>query len=116
MLFGRLKYSLCWYFLPRLSGVNNGATRENIDSFYPGRTNARNCSIWLLNSKRWGSGADVVNLHRAEERRDSYDRVVIGASIRYCGHYHSAFQEFVMKYATRLNGNVGFSFCPPVAR
>ncbi|MDI5829677.1 hypothetical protein MJN51_37470, partial [Salmonella enterica subsp. enterica serovar Kentucky] len=38
------KYSLCWYFLPRLSGVNNGVTRENIDSFlYPGRTNARNC-------------------------------------------------------------------------
>ncbi len=51
-----------------------------------------------------GIWADVVNLHRAEEPDwDSYDRVVIGASIRY-GHYHSAFQEFVKKYATRLNG------------
>ncbi|SQD07980.1 protoporphyrinogen oxidase [Escherichia coli] len=33
---------------------------------------------------------------------ENYDRVVIGASIRY-GHYHSAFQEFVKKHATRLN-------------
>lgn len=54
--------------------------------------------------KEMGIWADVVNLHRAEEPDwDCYDRVVIGASIRY-GHYHSAFQEFVKKYATRLNG------------
>ena len=42
-------------------------------------------------------------MHRIEEPQwENYDRVVIGASIRY-GHYHSAFQEFVKKHATRLN-------------
>ena len=47
--------------------------------------------------------ADVANVHRIEEPQwENYDRVVIGASIRY-GHYHSAFQEFVKKHATRLN-------------
>lgn len=67
--------------------------------------------------KDMGIWADVVNLHRAEEPDwDSYDRVVIGASIRY-GHYHSAFQEFVKKYATRLNGMPSaFYSVNPVAR
>ncbi|WP_336221846.1 menaquinone-dependent protoporphyrinogen IX dehydrogenase [Citrobacter amalonaticus] len=53
--------------------------------------------------KELGIWADVANLHRTEEPDwDSYDRVVIGASIRY-GHYHSAFLEFVKKHASRLN-------------
>lgn len=46
MLFGRLEVFTLLVLLPRLSGVNNGVTRENIDSFlYPGRTNARNCLL-----------------------------------------------------------------------
>lgn len=53
--------------------------------------------------KELGICTDVVNLHRTDEPDwERYDRVVIGASIRY-GHYHSAFLEFVKKHATRLN-------------
>ena len=53
--------------------------------------------------KELGIQADVAKVHRIEEPQwENYDRVVIGASIRY-GHYHSAFQEFVKKHATRLN-------------
>ncbi len=41
--------------------------------------------------KELGIQADVANVHRIEEPQwENYDRVVIGASIRY-GHYHSAF-------------------------
>lgn len=43
--------------------------------------------------KELGIRADVANVHRIEEPQwENYDRVVIGASIRY-GHYHSAFQN-----------------------
>lgn len=53
--------------------------------------------------KELGIQADVANVHRIEEPQwENYDRVVIGASIRY-GHYHSAFQAFVKKHATQLN-------------
>ena len=53
--------------------------------------------------KELGIQTDVANVHRIEEPQwENYDCVVIGASIRY-GHYHSAFQEFVKKHATRLN-------------
>lgn len=39
--------------------------------------------------KELGIQADVANVHRIEEPQwENYDRVVIGASIRY-GHYHS---------------------------
>ncbi len=43
-------------------------------------------------------------MHRIEEPQwENYDRVVIGASIRY-GHYHSAFRgSLSKKHATRLN-------------
>ncbi len=106
MLFGRSVFTLLVLFTPT-SGVNNGVTRENIDSFlYPGRTNARNCLHLASELKEMGIWADVVNLHRAEEPRLGwgYDRVVIGVPIRYT-YYHSAFQEFVKKYATRLQRN-----------
>ncbi|HFZ8996532.1 TPA: menaquinone-dependent protoporphyrinogen IX dehydrogenase [Citrobacter freundii] len=57
--------------------------------------------------KELGISADVINLHRAEEPDwQSYDRIVIGASIRY-GHYHAAFQQFVKKYAEKLNAMPG---------
>lgn len=47
--------------------------------------------------KELGIWADVINLHRTEELDwQSYDRVVIGASIRY-GHYHAAFQELLIR-------------------
>ena len=63
--------------------------------------------------KELGIQTDVANVHRIEEPQwENYDRVVIGASIRY-GHYHSAFQEFVKKHATRLNSmpSALFLFC-----
>ncbi len=53
--------------------------------------------------KEQGIYADVVNLNRAEEIVwQDYDRVVIGASIRY-GHFHPAVDRFVKKHAATLN-------------
>ena len=50
-----------------------------------------------------GARAHVAHIPRfPPPHTATNDRVVIGASIRY-GHYHSAFQEFVKKHATRLN-------------
>ncbi len=74
-----------------LFSTRDGQTREIAS--YPG-----------FGTERTGDpSADVANVHRIEEPQwENYDRVVIGASIRY-GHYHSAFQEFVKKHATRLN-------------
>ena len=60
-----------------------------------GRTNARDCLPPASELKELGIQTDVANVHRIEEPQwENYDRVVIGASIRY-GHYHSAFREFV---------------------
>lgn len=45
--------------------------------------------------KELGIYSDVVNLNRTEQiARQDYDRVVIGASIRY-GHFHPALDRFV---------------------
>jgi len=53
---------------------------------------------------------DVVNLNRAEEINwASYDRVVIGASIRY-GHFHPALDRFVKKYLQELAARPGAFF------
>lgn len=53
--------------------------------------------------KEQGIYADVVNLNRTEEIVwQDYDRVVIGASIRY-GHFHPAVDRFVKKHAATLN-------------
>ena len=53
--------------------------------------------------KEQGVYADVVNLNRAQEISwQDYDRVVIGASIRY-GHFHPALDRFVKKHAAILN-------------
>ena len=53
--------------------------------------------------KEQGVYADVVNLNRTEEIVwQDYDRVVIGASIRY-GHFHPAVDRFVKKHAATLN-------------
>ena len=53
--------------------------------------------------KEQGVYADVVNLNRTEEIVwQDYDRVVIGASIRY-GHFHPAVDRFVKKHAVTLN-------------
>lgn len=53
--------------------------------------------------KEHGVYADVVNLNRTEEIVwKDYDRVVIGASIRY-GHFHPAVDRFVKKHADSLN-------------
>lgn len=49
-----------------------------------------------------GIESDVVNLHRCEEINwGSYDRVIIGASIRY-GHFHSSVDAFVKKHQRAL--------------
>lgn len=53
--------------------------------------------------KEQGIDADVVNLNRTQEIAwQEYDRVVIGASIRY-GHFHPAVDRFVKKHAAMLN-------------
>jgi len=55
-------------------------------------------------------GTDVVNLNRAEEINwASYDRVVIGASIRY-GHFHPALDRFVKKHLQELAARPGAFF------
>ncbi|WP_342322709.1 menaquinone-dependent protoporphyrinogen IX dehydrogenase [Kosakonia sp. BYX6] len=53
--------------------------------------------------KELGVHADVVNLNRTPDIEwDNYDRVVIGASIRY-GHFHPALASFVKKHQQKLN-------------
>lgn len=53
----------------------------------------REIASYGFGTERTGDRADVANVHRIEEPQwENYDRVVIGASIRY-GHYHSAFQN-----------------------
>lgn len=57
--------------------------------------------------KEQGVYADVVNLNRTEEIQwADYDRVVIGASIRY-GHFHPALDRFVKKHLDTLNSLPG---------
>ena len=57
--------------------------------------------------KEQGVYADVVNLNRTEEIHwQDYDRVVIGASIRY-GHFHPALDRFVKKHLATLNSLPG---------
>ena len=52
--------------------------------------------------KELGVEADTVNLHRVDDIPwEHYDRVVIGASIRY-GHFHSAVERFVKKNLRHL--------------
>ncbi|QIX95593.1 menaquinone-dependent protoporphyrinogen IX dehydrogenase [Cedecea sp. FDAARGOS_727] len=53
--------------------------------------------------KELGVDSDVVNLHRCDDIAwANYDRVVIGASIRY-GHFHSSVDSFVKQYQQQLN-------------
>lgn len=57
--------------------------------------------------KELGIDADTVNLNRTEEVEwRHYDRVVIGASIRY-GHFHPALDRFVKKHLQSLNALPG---------
>ncbi|WP_202306944.1 menaquinone-dependent protoporphyrinogen IX dehydrogenase [Dryocola clanedunensis] len=52
--------------------------------------------------KELGVESDVMNLHRCEEIAwSNYDRVIIGASIRY-GHFHSCVEAFVKKHQQAL--------------
>lgn len=60
--------------------------------------------------KELGVGSDVVNLHRADKIEwQNYDRVVIGASIRY-GHFHSSVAAFVKKHQAALSSLPGAFF------
>lgn len=53
--------------------------------------------------KEQGVESDVINLHRCGELQwANYDRIVIGASIRY-GHFHSSVDAFVKKHQQVLN-------------
>ncbi|WP_435928235.1 menaquinone-dependent protoporphyrinogen IX dehydrogenase [Dryocola sp. BD613] len=53
--------------------------------------------------KELGVESDVVNLHRnGDIGWSSYDRVVIGASIRY-GHFHASVDAFVKKHQQALS-------------
>lgn len=56
---------------------------------------------------RFGVNTDVVDLNRAEDVAwANYDRVVIGASIRY-GYFHPVLDRFVKKHAQTLNALPG---------
>lgn len=60
--------------------------------------------------KEHGIDAELQNLHRVETVAwEQYDRVVIGASIRY-GHFHPALADFVKKHAAQLNALPGAFF------
>lgn len=74
--------------------MNDGVIRENINSFSQQGTDKRaRLPPTASELKELGIQTDVANVHRIEEPQwENYDRVVIGASIRY-GHYHSAFQN-----------------------
>lgn len=53
--------------------------------------------------KERGVDADIMNLHRASDIAwEHYNRVVIGASIRY-GHFHSKVESFIKKHVQTLN-------------
>lgn len=53
--------------------------------------------------KEIGVDTDVVDLNRVQEICwDKYERVVIGASIRY-GHFHPALERFVKRHQQKLN-------------
>jgi len=57
--------------------------------------------------KELGVYADLINLNRTDEIDwHNYERVVIGASIRY-GHFHPALTRFVNKHADILNSLPG---------
>ena len=60
--------------------------------------------------KELGVDADTVNLNRTETVEwHHYDRVVIGASIRY-GHFHPALDRFVKKHLASLQALPGAFF------
>ncbi|MTD39125.1 menaquinone-dependent protoporphyrinogen IX dehydrogenase [Erwinia sp. CPCC 100877] len=60
--------------------------------------------------KEQGIDAELQNLHRVETLEwELYDRVVIGASIRY-GHFHPALMDFVKKHTAQLNALPGAFF------
>ncbi|MGE0972432.1 menaquinone-dependent protoporphyrinogen IX dehydrogenase [Klebsiella sp. WOUb02] len=60
--------------------------------------------------KELGVDADTLNLNRADAVAwHDYDRVVIGASIRY-GHFHPAVDRFVKKHLQSLNALPGAFF------
>jgi len=53
--------------------------------------------------KALGRESDIINLHDNNEISwGEYDRVVIGASIRY-GHFNRAVNQFIQKYLQQLN-------------
>ncbi len=55
MLFGRLEVFTLLVLFTRLSGVNDGVIRENINSFLnKGRTNARDCLLPASELKELG--------------------------------------------------------------
>lgn len=60
--------------------------------------------------KELGIDADTLNLNRTDDVEwHHYDRVVIGASIRY-GHFHPAVDRFVKKHLAALQALPGAFF------
>ncbi len=54
---------------------------------------------------------ELVDLHSVGDIQwESYDRVLIGASIRY-GHFHKALYKFIDKYQTALKNHSVAFFC-----
>lgn len=80
-----------------LFSTRDGQTRE-IASFLASELKELGIDADTLNLNR----TDVVEWHR-------YNRVVIGASIRY-GHFHPAVDRFVKKHLAALQALPGHSF------
>lgn len=60
--------------------------------------------------KELGIDADILNLNRTDNVEwHHYDRVVIGASIRY-GHFHPAVDRFVKKHGSIAGAAGGILF------
>ncbi len=91
MLFGRLKCSPLLVLFTPLSGANNRSARENFNSLLHRDGQTREIASFLASElKELGIDADTLNLNRTDVVEwHHYDRVVIGASIRY-GHFHPA--------------------------
>ena len=95
------------HFLARITGV----LVKTLILFSTRDGQTREIASYLASElKELGIDADTVNLNRTETVEwHHYDRVVIGASIRY-GHFHPALDRFVKKHLASLQALPGAFF------
>ncbi len=95
-LFGRLEVFTLLVLFTQHSGVSKETLVKTLIPFSTRDGQTREIASYLASElKELGIYSDVVNLNRTEQIAwQDYDRVVIGASIRY-GHFHPALDCFV---------------------